>query len=84
MLARSMFLYFYFFHSQFILMRARSMFLFVILLFVIYTHVGPEYVSFFYEYFRLVFGILKQLSLREVVLQELVICWTVLEVSYIF
>jgi len=51
-------------------------FLFVILPFAVYTYVGKEFDFFFLnEQFRLVLrSMLKQLSSREVALQELAIC----------
>jgi len=45
---------------------------------------GPEF-DFFYGQFRFIFGsMFKQLSSREIALQELAICWAILEVFCIF
>jgi len=56
-------------HSQFVLLRARSVFIYL----------------FFYEQFRLIFGrMFRKLSSREEALLGLAICWTTLEALYIF
>ena len=76
-----------YFVVQFILKRTRSI-LFVIFAFHSLYSCGPRVLVFifiFYEQFMLVFRrMLRQLPSKEVPIQGLAVCWTVLEVPYIF